>query len=183
MLSRIFVVQIHCMEKITFIVNQVQQSEKHIHQVLSLLEEGATVPFIARYRKERTGGMDEVAIASIRDAAKKFDELIQRKTAIIKSIEEQGKLTDELKQRIVSSIDINELEDLYLPYKQKRLTRGEKAKKLGLEPLAKLIMSQRGGDPEHMAERFVKGEVEDESQAIASHDQWKSRATGISKVE
>ena len=167
MLSRIFVVQIHCMEKITFIVNQVQQSEKHIHQVLSLLEEGATVPFIARYRKERTGGMDEVAIASIRDAAKKFDELIQRKTAIIKSIEEQGKLTDELKQRIVSSIDINELEDLYLPYKQKRLTRGEKAKKLGLEPLAKLIMSQRGGDPEHMAERFVKGEVEDESQAIA----------------
>jgi len=70
MLSRIFVVQIHCMEKITFIVNQVQQSEKHIHQVLSLLEEGATVPFIARYRKERTGGMDEVAIASIRDAAK-----------------------------------------------------------------------------------------------------------------
>jgi len=155
------------MEKNAFIANQISQPEKFIQQVVSLLEEGATVPFIARYRKERTGGMDEVAIAAIRDAAKKYDELIQRQSSICKAIDEQGKLTEELIQKVHTTFDLALLEDIYLPYKQKRQTRGEKAKKLGLEPLAKLIMSQRGGDPEIMAARFVQGEVEDESQAIA----------------
>lgn len=140
---------------------------KAINNTLNLLNEGATVPFIARYRKEMTGGLDEVEIAQIRDLAKKHDELIARQKTILASIEEQGKLTIELKQKIESCFETTVLEDLYLPFKQKRQTKGDKAKKLGLEPLAKMIMSQRGGDPEQMAEKFVKGEVVDEDMAIA----------------
>ena len=140
---------------------------KSITNTLNLLNEGATVPFIARYRKEMTGGLDEVEIAQIRDFAKKHDELIARQKTIIASIEEQGKLTPELSEKINTCFESNVLEDLYLPYKQKRQTKGDKAKKLGLEPLAKMIMSQRGGDPEQMAERFVKGDVEDEEMALS----------------
>jgi len=141
-------------------------SEKSIVNTLQLLNEGATVPFIARYRKEMTNGLDEVEIALIRDLGKKYDELISRQQTILNSIEEQGKLTSELKDKITSCFDSIILEDLYLPYKQKRQTKGDKAKKLGLEPLAKMIMSQRGGDPIAMADKFVKGEVEDEKMAI-----------------
>jgi uncharacterized protein len=140
---------------------------KSISNTLSLLNEGATIPFISRYRKEMTGGLDEVEVAQIRDLAKKHDELIARQKTILSSIEEQGKLTSELKEKIEACFDSNSLEDLYLPYKQKRQTKGDKAKKLGLEPLAKMIMSQRGGDPAYLAEKFVKGEVEDEEMAIA----------------
>lgn len=140
---------------------------KSISNTLSLLKEGATIPFISRYRKEMTGGLDEVEVAQIRDLAKKHDELIARQKTILSSIEEQGKLTTELKEKIEACFDSNSLEDLYLPYKQKRQTKGDKAKKLGLEPLAKMIMSQRGGDPAYLAEKFVKGEVEDEEMAIA----------------
>ncbi len=140
---------------------------KSISNTLNLLNEGATIPFISRYRKEMTGGLDEVEVAQIRDLAKKHDELIARQKTILSSIDEQGKLTTELKEKIEACFDSNSLEDLYLPYKQKRQTKGDKAKKLGLEPLAKMIMSQRGGDPEYLAEKFVKGEVEDEEMAIA----------------
>jgi len=140
--------------------------EKSIVNTLQLLKKGATVPFIARYRKEMTNGLDEVEIALIRDLAKKYEELISRQQTILYSIEEQGKLTPELKEKITSCFDSIILEDLYLPFKQKRQTKGDKAKKLGLEPLAKMIMSQRGGDPYSMADKFVKGEVEDEKMAI-----------------
>lgn len=139
---------------------------KAINNTVALLESGATVPFIARYRKEQTGGLDEVEIALIRDLSKKYDELIARQQTIVAAIEEQGKLTPELKSKVEGCFDPNTLEDIYLPYKQKRLTKGEKARKLGLEPLAKMIMSQRGGDPDQMAERFVKGDVIDEDMAI-----------------
>jgi len=139
---------------------------KSITNTLQLLNEGATVPFIARYRKEMTGGLDEVEIALIRDLAKKYEELIARQQTILNSIEEHGKLTPELKDKITTCFDSIILEDLYLPYKQKRQTKGDKAKKLGLEPLAKMIMSQRGGDPIYMADKFVKGDVEDEQMAI-----------------
>lgn len=141
--------------------------DNSILNTLTLLNEGATVPFIARYRKERTGALDEVQIAHIRDLAKKYQELVARQQTVLHAIDEQGKLTPELKGKIELCFDANVLEDLYLPYKQKRLTRGEKAKKLGLEPLAKMIISQRGGDPYQMADRFVKGEVTDEEMAIA----------------
>ena len=150
-----------------FIQSNSGLAPKSISNTLTLLKEGATVPFIARYRKEMTSGLDEVEIAQIRDLAKKHDELIARQQTILGSIEEQGKLTPELKEKISTCFDSTVLEDLYLPYKQKRQTKGDKAKKLGLEPLARMIMSQRGGDPEYMAEKFVKGEVLDEDMAIA----------------
>lgn len=154
------------MQKNEFVVKLSGLTEKAIQNTIELLDSGATVPFIARYRKEMTGALDEVQIAQIRDLAKKYDELIARQQTILASIEEQGKLTDELKSKILTCFDSPVLEDIYLPYKQKRQTKGDKAKKLGLEPLAKMIMSQRGGDPEQMAERFVKGEVEDEQMAL-----------------
>jgi protein Tex len=154
------------MQQQDFIISSTGIVLKSVVNTLELINEGATVPFIARYRKERTGGLDEVQIAQIRDLAKKYDDLISRQQTIISSIEEQSKLTPELKEKVLSCFESNVLEDLYLPYKQKRQTKGEKAKKLGLEPLAKMIMSQRGGDPEQMAERFVKGDVVDEEMAL-----------------
>ncbi len=155
------------MQQQKFVQTETNLPENGVQNVLTLLSEGATVPFIARYRKERTGGLDEVEIAKIRDTAKKFDDLVSRQQTIISSIEEQGRLDEALKARILSCFNSTQLEDIYLPYKQKRLTRGEKAKRQGLEPLARMIMSQRGGDPEVMAERFVKGEIFDEDMAIA----------------
>lgn len=154
------------MLKNDFIQSNSGLQPKAIHNTVQLLETGATVPFIARYRKEQTGGLDEVQIAAIRDLGKKYDELIARQQTILSAIEEQGKLTPELKAKVEGCFEPNVLEDMYLPYKQKRLTKGEKARKLGLEPLAKMIMSQHGGDPEQMAERFVKGEVIDEDMAL-----------------
>ena len=154
------------MQKHDFIHQVTSLSEKPITNVLVLLGEGATIPFIARYRKECTGGLDEVQIALIRDAVKRYEDLIGRQKTILSAIDEQAKLTDDLKTKIEACFDSVQLEDIYLPYKQKRQTRGEKARKLGLEPLAKMIMSQRGGDPERMAERFVKGDVVDEEMAI-----------------
>ena len=154
------------MEKSAFILNHSGFNKRSVDNTLQLLESGATVPFIARYRKEITGALDEVEIATVRDLAKKHDELIARQKTILSSIEEQGKLSPELKEKVLACYDSIELEDVYLPYKQRKQTRGDKAKKLGLEPLAKMIMSQRGGDPEQMAERFVKGDVEDEASAI-----------------
>ena len=155
------------MQKNEFVGNQTGASEHAVTNTLNLIKEGATVPFIARYRKEKTGGLDEVVITAIRDAGEKYDELTSRQQTIINAIEEQGRMDERLKAKIVGCFDPVRLEDIYLPYKQKRLTRGEKARKLGLEPLAKMIMSQRGGDPEQMADRFIRGEIYDEEMAIA----------------
>ncbi len=154
------------MHVITYIQRTVNVSEQSVKNTLQLLEDGATIPFIARYRKEMTGGLDEVVISQIRDEKERFDTLIARQKTILKAIDEQGKLTDELVKKIENCFDSTELEDIYLPFKQKKLTKGEKAKKLGLEPLAKMIMSQRLPDPYRTAETFVKGEVENEEQAI-----------------
>ena len=154
------------MEKESFIISNSGLQQRSVQNTISLLGEGATIPFISRYRKEQTGGLDEVQVTQIRDLAKRYDELVARQQTILNAIEEQGKLTTELRSKVIECFDSNVLEDLYLPYKQKRLTKGDKAKKLGLEPLAKMIISQRGGDPEQMAERFVKGDVIDEQMAI-----------------
>jgi uncharacterized protein len=153
-------------QKNTFIQSASGLGTKSIENTLSLLNDGATIPFISRYRKEMTGGLDEVQVAQIRDAAKKYDEITARQLSILATIDEQGKFTDELKNKILDCFDAAVLEDLYLPYKQKRQTKGDKAKKMGLEPLAKMIMSQRGGDPFQLAERFVKGDVVDEEMAV-----------------
>jgi uncharacterized protein len=154
------------MQKNNFIQNTTGLAQKAVNNTLILIEEGATVPFIARYRKEMTGGLDEVEIAAIRDAAKQYDEITARQQTVLNALTEQGKWTEELAAKITNCFDAVLLEDIYLPFKQKRLTRGEKARKLGLEPLAKMIMSQKGGVPEVMAERFVKGEVNSEEEAL-----------------
>ncbi len=118
--------------------------EGAVKSTMELLDEGATIPFVARYRKERTGSLDEVQISDIQKQAKKLTELEARRESILASIEEQGKLSPELKSRIEATYDPNELEDLYLPYKRKKKTKADVAREYGLEKLAKLIMSQRG---------------------------------------
>ena len=134
---------------------------------VSLLEDGATIPFISRYRKELTGGLDEIAIQSIDQRLKYYQELEKRRATILKTIESQEKLTPELAARINDCWDATTLEDLYLPYKPKRKTRAEAARQRGLEPLAKMIMAQRGNDIAQRAVRFVGDEVPDVDAAIA----------------
>ncbi len=129
--------------------------------VVELFNEGATVPFISRYRKERTGGLDEVVIHDIELLNKKFIELEKRKTTVLETIEEQGKLTDELKTKIERTFDPLELEDIYLPYKPKRRTKATIAKEQGLEPLAKQIMRQQSGDVEQWALKYINSDVDD----------------------
>ena len=155
------------MRKLDFITSVTKLNVKNVKDTLSLLEEGATIPFISRYRKERTGGLDEVEVAAIRDVADQYQKIVERQKTILTSIEEQGKLTDELNQTISRCFDLSKLEDLYLPYKQKRKTRGDKAKELGLEPLAKLLMVQRDDQPRITAERFVKSGVKSVDDAIS----------------
>lgn len=154
------------MEKVQFVIQHTSLNIKSVENTLKLIEAGSTIPFIARYRKEQTGNLDEVEIGAIRDEAKKYDEISARQLAIIKSIEQQDKLTTELKDKINSTYDIIQLEDIYLPFKQRKETRGDKAKKAGLEPLAKIIMSQNNGDVFSMASRFVRGSIESEEDAI-----------------
>jgi uncharacterized protein len=134
--------------------------------VIGLLNEGATVPFISRYRKERTGGLDEVFIREIELQNKKFEELEKRKATVLETISEQGLLTDELARKITATFDPVELEDLYLPYKPKRRTKATVARELGLEPLAKQLMKQVSGAVEDMALAFVKGEVGSAEEAL-----------------
>ena len=146
------------MEKNTFaqlIASALNLKEKAVANTLSLLEEGCTIPFISRYRKERTGGLDEVQIAAISDRFNKFKEIEKRKETITKTIRELDKLSPDLEQRIADCWDATELEDIYLPFRPKRRTRAQVAREQGLEPLAKLIMLQRERDPEAAAVRFV----------------------------
>lgn len=137
-----------------------------IDNTLKLLEGGATIPFISRYRKEATGGLDEVQIDEIKNRHDKLCEVAKRKETILSTIEEQGKLTDELRQRIENSWDSTEIEDIYLPFKPKRKTRAEAARQKGLEPLATIIMMQRERNLEARAQQFVKGEVKDVEDAL-----------------
>ena len=138
-----------------------------VRNTVELLEGGATVPFIARYRKEATGSMDEVAIGNIKEMHEKLKAIVQRKETIIATIEEQGKLTPELKKRIDNCFDAVELEDIYLPYRPKRRTRATMAKERGLEPLADLIMMQQNADIRGRAQGFVCSEVPTTDDAIA----------------
>ena len=139
---------------------------KQIINTLKLLDEGATVPFISRYRKEATGGLDEMQVAAVKTRYGQLIELQKRKETILQTIREQEKLTPELEQRINNSWDATEIEDIYLPYKPKRQTRAEVARKKGLEPLAKIIMAQRENDIRARAEQFVNEQVEDADSAI-----------------
>ena len=140
---------------------------RQVCNTLELLDSGATVPFISRYRKERTGSLDEVQIAAIQEQYDKLKTISKRKDTIRTTIEEQGKLTPELQERIEQCWDANLLEDLYLPYKPKKRTKAEIARQKGLEPLALKIMMQRGCNLDAEAQKFVRGEVKDKEEALA----------------
>jgi uncharacterized protein len=147
------------MHLISYIKTNTQLPETSIKNTVDLLNEDCTIPFISRYRKERTGNLDEVQIGEIVKYKELFETLEKRKIAILKAIEEQDVLTDELKHKIVAAQDITTLEDLYLPFKKSRKTKADTARQNGLEPLAKIIMSQNANDVESIAFKYVKGEI------------------------
>ena len=141
-------------------------ADRQVENTLSLLNGGATIPFISRYRKEATGGLDEVQIGKIKERYDKLSEIAKRKETILKTIEEQDKFTADLKKRIDACWDATELEDIYLPYKPKRKTRAEVARQKGLEPLATILMMQRENNLSSRVRSFIKGEVKDEEDAL-----------------
>src|SRR5688572_13720825 len=140
------------------IAKEFSQPLKNVKAVGDLLAEGATIPFIARYRKEMTGSMDEVMITNVRDRIEQLRELDKRREAVISSIEKQGKLTPDLMSAIVTAETLAELEDIYLPYKPKRKTRASVAKEKGLEPLAQKLFDQERFNPEEFAQSFIDAE-------------------------
>ena len=155
------------MEKFTQMISAALKLPEHrVNNTLKLLQGGATIPFISRYRKEATGGLDEVQIGEIQAAYGKFAELAKRKETVLSAIEGQEKLTDELRSRISNCWNAAELEDIYLPFKPKRKTRAEIARQKGLEPLAALILLQRENRLMEKARNFVKGDVADEEDAL-----------------
>ncbi len=153
-------------DPVAFVAGKSRVDAHCVKNLIELLNEGATIPFIARYRKERTGSMDEVQIAEIKALYEQYQELEKRKTSVLESIGQQEKLTPALEKQIKECSDMRVLEDIYLPYKPKKQTRAAKAKAKGLEPLAAILMRQENGDVVAKAERFVKGEVEDEAAAL-----------------
>jgi len=154
------------MTTIQFIQNQVSASPKSIEATLKLLSEDCTIPFISRYRKDQTGNLDETVIEQIAKLSKQFDDINKRKESILKSIEEQGQLTSDLKTKIENSFDLQEIEDWYLPYKKKKKTRADVARENGLEPLAKIIMAQNSDDIEFIASKYLNAKVPNEDEAL-----------------
>ena len=157
------------MEKNIFarlIAQHLNLQERAVDNTLALLDEGCTIPFISRYRKERTGGLDEVQIAAISTQYERFKEIQKRKETVVKTITDLGKLTPELEKRISDCWDATELEDIYLPYKPKRRTRAQVAREQGLEPLAKILLLQRERDPERTAEKYLTNDVKTVETAI-----------------
>ncbi|MBO6185042.1 MAG: RNA-binding transcriptional accessory protein [Chryseobacterium sp.] len=141
-------------------------SDKSINATLKLLSEDCTIPFISRYRKDATGNLDEIQIEQIFKLNKQFEDIVKRKESILKSIEEQDALNPELKTRIEESFDLQELEDLYLPFKKRRKTKADTAKEKGLEPLAKIIMSQKAQDIQFLATKYLNSQVSSEEEAL-----------------
>ncbi|HAL65860.1 MAG TPA: RNA-binding transcriptional accessory protein, partial [Bacteroidales bacterium] len=150
------------------IAKELNLTEQQVENTINLLQEGASIPFIARYRKELTGSLNEVSIIGIRDRLKQLTELEKRRESVIRSISEQGKLTEELERALREAITLSEIEDLYLPYRPKRKTRASEAIEKGLEPLAKILLAQKENDIIRSAKRFIdvdKG-VADEDEAL-----------------
>ena len=154
------------MQLIPYILKCTELSEQSVTNTIALLNEDCTVPFIARYRKERTGNLDEVEIGSIVKFKTEFEALEKRKAAIIKSVGEQGLLTPELESKFQNCTDLTSLEDLYLPFKKSKKTKAETARKNGLEPLAKIIMAQRSDEIEFIASKYLNIEIENEDDAL-----------------
>lgn len=151
---------------IKLIAKSLQIPVKSVKNTIELLNEGATVPFISRYRKEMTGSLDEVQIGDIKNQFSKLQEIDKRRESIIKSIEEQGKMTEELQKQLNDTYDLAVLEDLYLPFKRKRKTRASVARSKGLEPLANLLLHQTSNDIESLAQDFINDEVESIEEAL-----------------
>ena len=147
------------MTPIQLIAQRLNLREKQVEQTIALLDEGATIPFISRYRKEATGGLDEVAVAAVAEQHRQLDELEHRKAFVLETIETQGALTDELRARITACWDATEIEDIYLPFKPKRRTRAQMAREKGLEQLAQRLLLRPNSDPEQEAEGFLTDEV------------------------
>ena len=154
------------MTNINFIQSQVNTIPKNIEATLKLLSEDCTIPFISRYRKDQTGNLDEVQVENIAKLSKQYDEIVKRKESILKTIEEQGQLSPELKAKIEKSFDLQEIEDLYLPYKKKKKTKADVARENGLEPLANLILSQKNDDVDFLATQFINKNVPNEEEAL-----------------
>jgi len=151
---------------VQLIARALNLSVEAVGNTLALLEEGCTIPFISRYRKERTGALDEVAIAAINDENERLKEIAKRKETVVKTVTELGKMTPELQKRIEQCWDATELEDIYLPYKPRRRTRAQVAREQGLEPLAQLILQQRENSPAQAAKKFAVGDVSDVATAL-----------------
>lgn len=154
------------MTLLEFIQKSLPLAPKNISATLQLLSDDATVPFIARYRKDSTGDLDEVQIEAIAKLNKNFDDIVKRKESILKSLNEQNALTSELKQKIERSFDLQEIEDLYLPYKKRRKTKADAAKEKGLEPLAKIIISQNSSNLKNLAAKYLNDSVLTEEEAL-----------------
>ena len=154
------------MTNIQFIQSQVNTSPKNIEATLKLLSEDCTIPFISRYRKDQTGNLDEVLIETIAKLSKQYAEIVKRKESILKTIEEQGQLTPELAKKIKESYDLQEIEDLYLPYKRKKKTRADVARENGLEPLAKIIFAQGKDDIDYISTQYLNDNVKNEDEAL-----------------
>ena len=157
------------MEKIyiSYIAERLQVKDWQVENCVSLFDDGATIPFISRYRKERTGGLDEVSVAEIRHWTDVFAEMEKRKATVLQAIEAAGALTPELASKIKGCVESRELEDIYLPYTPKRRTRATAAKEAGLEPLADKMYTVSVADPESEARRFVNDKVADSDAALA----------------
>lgn len=171
------------MQLLPFILKHTQLPEKGIQNTIELLNADCTIPFISRYRKEKTGNLDEVQVGAIVQFKEQFEALEKRKKAIIKAVDEQGVLTTELQQKFEGAEDLTQLEDLYLPFKKSKKTKAEVARKNGLEPLAKIIMAQRNDDIEFTASKYLSNTVENEDEALegARHiiSEWINERTDI----
>ncbi|MDF4221002.1 Tex family protein [Maribacter sp. M208] len=171
------------MQLLPFILKHTQLPEKGIQNTIELLNADCTIPFISRYRKEKTGNLDEVQVGAIVQFKEQFEALEKRKKAIIKAVDEQGVLTTELQQKFERAEDLTQLEDLYLPFKKSKKTKAEVARKNGLEPLAKIIMAQRNDDIEYTASKYLSNSVENEDDALegARHiiSEWINERTDI----
>lgn len=154
------------MTNLEFISKQVTAPIKNIENTVQLLSEDCTIPFISRYRKDKTGNLDEVVIEQIAKLNKEYETIVKRKEAILKSIQEQDALTPELEKKIQQSYDLNDLEDLYLPYKKKKKTKADVAREKGLEPLAKIIMAQNNDDIDFVASKYLNDKVPNEDEAL-----------------
>ncbi len=154
------------MTNIQFISKSVATAAINIQNTVQLLEEDCTIPFISRYRKDKTGNLDETVIEQIAKLQKEYEVIVKRKEAILKSIEEQKALTPELEKKIEQSFDLQELEDFYLPYKKKKKTKADVARENGLEPLAKIIMAQNNDDVDFLATKYLNENVANEEEAL-----------------